>query len=81
MINRTPIDRFTLAHFALGFVLGRTGASFAATVALAIAWEVVERPLKSSAPALFPNPRQDSAPNALVDIGAAMVGFTIAGQL
>jgi hypothetical protein len=80
MINRAPFDRFTLAHLAGGYLMARAGLSFQAAAALAIGWELVERPLKSSASALFPNPVQDSAPNALVDIGAVLVGHIIGAR-
>ena len=80
MINKDAIDRFTLAHFAVGYGLGRIGVSFPISAAIALGWELLERPLKEQRPNLFPNPSQDSAPNALIDVGAVLMGHIIARQ-
>jgi hypothetical protein len=39
-------DKYTLAHYAFGVVLGAARLPWWAALAVAIGWEVVERPLK-----------------------------------
>jgi hypothetical protein len=78
MTNEAAVDRFTLAHLALGYGLGRIGVSFPISAAIALGWELLERPLKERSPNLFPNPSQDSSPNALMDVGAVLLGHIIA---
>lgn len=72
-INFPLFDRYTLAHAAMGAVLGAVGVSPRGVLALAVGWEVVERPLKVLVPAIFPSETQDSLLNSAGDI-AAMVG-------
>lgn len=76
-INGAPIDRFTLAHVAVGAVYGMVGLKFPTVAFMAIGWELIERPLKRSAPGVFPNATQDTAPNAILDAGATMAGWYI----
>lgn len=78
MMNTEAIDRFTLAHLVVGYGLGRVGVSFPISAAIALGWELLERPLKERTPHLFPNPSQDSAPNALTDVAAVLIGHIIA---
>ncbi len=74
-INGNPIDRFTLAHAAVGGVYGWFGLPWSAVVALAIGWELLERPIKDAVPELFPHPSQDTAENALLDAAAVIGGW------
>lgn len=74
-INGDFVDRFTLAHVAYGAAAQRYGLSFATTMALAVAFEALERPLKEAFPGKFPNPTQGSVPNMIGDVLAAGVGW------
>lgn len=77
MINQRPVDRFTLAHLVGGFIAGELGAPPAVAVAVAVGWELLERPLKRAAPGAFPNPSQDSLSNAAVDAAAFLGGYLL----
>jgi hypothetical protein len=73
LINKQPVDRFTLAHAATGAVAGFLGLPPAVVIFVAIGWEFAERPLKRRFPDAFPHPSQDSLENATLD-ALAMVG-------
>ena len=76
-INRAPFDVFTLAHAGAGAILGAMGLTSGQVTAVAIAWELVEYPLKELAPGLFrrwDSPALDSPANAVVDAAAMVVG-------
>ncbi len=75
MINKQPVDRFTLVHALSGVIAGRLGVSPPVLIAIAVGWELVERPLKESYPAFFPNPSQDSFVNATCDAGAMVLAY------
>lgn len=72
-INIAPVDRFTLAHGAIGLLAAAARIPLPWLAAGAVAWEVAERPLKEVLPKLFPRQTQDSFENASVD-ALAMVG-------
>ena len=74
-INGDALDRFTLAHAASGAVAGALKSPWWATLAGALLWELVERPLKNKYPEAFPNSSQDTVPNAICDVAAIMVGW------
>ncbi len=75
LINKIPVDRFTVAHFGAGCVGGAFDIDWKLFMAGAIGWEVLEHVLKDSHPGLFPNPSQDSLGNATCDVLAAGLGF------
>jgi len=79
-VNGAIVDQFALGHLAVGAFYGRLQLPWCATLALAIGWELLERPAKAHRPDLFPHPSQDSAPNALIDVAAVMVGWAYARQ-
>lgn len=76
-INYPPVDRFTLAHLAVGFLLGAVRLPPWAIVPVATGWEVAERPLKENFPGLFPHRTQDTFANAAVDALAMIGGYYI----
>jgi hypothetical protein len=74
-VNGAPLDRFTVGHAAVGVAYGAAGLSLLWTIALALAWELAERPMKAARPEWFPHPSDDTAQNAVVDVGAVIVGW------
>jgi hypothetical protein len=74
-INHSAVDRFTLAHGALGAAFGFVRAPVWATLVWALGWEIIERPLKDRWPHLFPHATQDTAINSIVDAAAGMAGW------
>lgn len=75
-INQAAFDRFTIAHFAIGVTMGVAGVPRLAALAVAIGWEIVERPLKRNFREAFPS--QDSLQNATVDALAMTAGYCAA---
>ena len=75
-INGDALDRYTIGHFAAGTLLGLGRASFAWTLALAIGWELIERPLKDAYPKAFPHASQDTFANAVFDVVAVVAGWS-----
>jgi hypothetical protein len=73
-INYVPVDRFTTAHFASGYLIGAAGVSDAEMLVAAVGFEILERFLKEWIPQYFPHPSQDTVSNAVVDVVALMVG-------
>lgn len=80
-INGDALDRFTIAHGALGFAMGVLGAPGWAAVSWALGWELLERVLKDRIPRAFPNATQDTAPNAILDAGAVIGGWWLGRKL
>lgn len=69
------LDRYTVGHAAVGAVYSAMGLSLLSTAALAVAWEVLENPLKDNLPLIFPQASHDSLANATADVVAALVGW------
>ena len=79
MQNKTAIDRFTLGHAMVGFLLGLWGMKTWQAGTAAVAFEGVENyVLKPAFPQLFPVGEPDSLANAAVDVAAWMGGFALA---
>jgi hypothetical protein len=76
-INYALLDRFTLIHFGIGVGYGFLGLSFFLVVLMAIAWELVENPLKAYVPFLFPHATSDSLRNSVGDTLAVISGFLV----
>lgn len=74
-VNHAFMDRFTLAHYAWGVILGASRAPWWLVPIVAIGWEVVERPLKRQFPRAFPHATQDTWPNMIGDAGAMISGY------
>jgi len=80
-INYDLVDRFTLIHGAVGFVMGSVRVPLPLVALAAIGWELIERPLKRQHPTLFPRRSQDSFQNAVGDALAMMTGYLIQQKL
>jgi hypothetical protein len=80
-VNHPPVDRFTLAHAAIGAAYALLGLGLLPVVALALAWELVENPLKAWLPKLFPHATADTLPNSIGDTAAVLLGWTLARTL
>jgi uncharacterized membrane protein len=74
-INIAPLDRFTISHFALGYLLGGARIPAMMAIGIIIGWEFIEKPLKDQFPKWFPNPTQDTLANTSLDVLAAVGGF------
>ena len=79
-INGVYFDRFTLVHFAMGYLFGRAPLSEIEALIIAVGWEVIEDRLKTDYPRYFPNSTLDTKENALTDVGAFMLAFFISQQ-
>jgi hypothetical protein len=75
--NQSPVDGYTLLHFATGAALARAGLPWWAAVVAAVGWELAEDRLKRRYPGIFPRSSDDSKENALVDAGAVMLGWGV----
>lgn len=71
------IDRWTTGHASVGVLYGVTRMPWWTALLLAVAWEVVENPLKDRFPYFFPDAKHDSYPNAAADTAAVMIGYFI----
>lgn len=80
-INGPLFDRFSLLHAGSGAVLRMAGAKFTTTLAVAIGWELLERPLKRRYPEAFPHATQDTVQNAVGDVFSMLLGWKIAERL
>jgi|GEM_PF-2357160 len=76
-VNYSLIDRFTLAHFGIGFAYCVLGFGFGITVFLAVAWEILENPLKVHLRFLFPHATADTTQNILGDTIAVLLGWVV----
>ena len=81
-IDGDPIDRYTLAHYAVGLGLGAADLPWWAAATFAIAWEFLERPLKDHFPGIFypsakPYTTQDTLANATCDAIAMLGGWWV----
>ncbi len=74
-VNYPVVDRFTLVHAGFGALLSILGASRGQALAMAIGWELLERPLKRSMPQIFPDSTQDTIPNMIGDAIATELGY------
>lgn len=76
--NYPLFDRWSLGHVGKGAFLRSSGVGAGATFAIAVAWEVLERPLKDCFPALFPESSQDTLQNMVGDVISTLSGWTFA---
>ncbi len=68
IINKSPVDAFTLVHAGAGVLARHYNFSLMQTLAAGLAWDyVVEPELKKSYPCVFPYPSQDAKTHALID--------------
>ena len=76
-VNYDSVDRFTLAHAAIGAGYALLGLGLASVLVLAVAWELVENPLKATLPRLFPHATADTLRNAVGDVLATLVAWGV----
>ena len=76
-INGAYVDRFTLAHFVGGGIAAYAKVTPIQAVVFAVGWEIAEDFFKQRYPSLFPHPSIDSKQNALVDVGAFLVAYSL----
>jgi len=77
-INYAFVDPYSLAHAAVGAILGLLGLRLGGLLAIAIGWEVAEHVLKNLIPAAFPHPTQDTLANSIGDVLSALLGWAVA---
>ena len=77
-VNKDPVDRFTLAHVAVGATYGVAGLSWPVALALTVAYELGEKMFKEQFPDIFPDASFDTVSNKVVDVAANMLGWGIA---
>lgn len=80
-INYSFIDRFTLVHLIIGIVYGLLELNFWMMIFLAIAWELIENPLKANFSFAFPRGTADRLQNAVFDCIAVVLGWALAVYL
>jgi hypothetical protein len=77
-INYAFVDPYSLAHAAVGVMLGLLGVRLGPLLAIAVGWEVAEHVFKDLIPAVFPHPTQDTLANSTGDVLSALIGWGIA---
>jgi len=76
-VNYGFVDRFTFAHFGIGLVYALLGLNFLIAILLALAWEIIENPLKAHVPSIFPHGTADTLRNSIGDTLAVLAGWWI----
>ena len=76
-VNYSFADRFTFVHFMIGFGYGSLGLGFGTALFLALAWELLENPLKVYLPFIFPHGTADTLQNMVGDCLAVILGWMI----
>lgn len=76
-VNDSAFDRFSAAHFVVGYVKRSVGLSLETSVLLSVVWELMEDELKDRWPHLFPHSSHDSKANALGDVVAMVAGWEV----
>lgn len=68
VVNKSPVDHFTLVHAGAGVIAHHAGLTFAQTLAAGFVWDYFLEPeLKRNYPNAFPYPSQDAPTHALID--------------
>jgi hypothetical protein len=80
-VNYDFFDRFTFVHFGIGVAYGALHFPLAWVVALAVAWELVENPLKAYLPFVFPHASADTWKNSSGDTAAVLSGWACFGLI
>lgn len=80
--NAPIISHYTLAYAGAGAMLQRLQFKWWEAAAVAVAWEIAQRPLKRQLPNLFPaGEQQDDLLGAVVDAGAMLAGWYVTSRL
>ncbi len=74
-VNYDLVDRFTFVHASIGVAYGLAGIGPVWTCVLAVAWELVENPMKAYLPRIFPHATSDTLRNAIGDMLAVLSGW------
>lgn len=74
-INQAPFDRYTFAHMGFGATFAGIGTPWWGTLAISIAFEMVEDRLKDTYPQAFPFSSHDSRRNTVGDTVALMAAY------
>lgn len=76
VVNKSPVDAFTLVHTGLGVLARHFGATLPQTLAAGVAWDYfVEPELKNKYPNFFPYPSQDAPAHKFVDAVVPALGW------
>jgi hypothetical protein len=75
--NQVALDRFTVVHAGVGYLVGTLGVDWRSAIAGAVLFEAVEDGLKNRFPNVFPHAEPDSKINSLVDVAAFLVGYAV----
>lgn len=68
VVNKSPIDQFTVIHAGAGVLAHRLGFSFWQTLGAGIVWDYAMEPeLKKTYPEAFPYPSPDAPAHKLID--------------
>jgi hypothetical protein len=77
LANQEALDRFTLVHLGVGYLVGRAGVPWRVALTWAVAFELLEDELKDKMPTLFPRPSHDSTVNKVADVAAFLGGYAL----
>lgn len=75
--NQRAVDRYTLVHAGVGWLVGKAGVPWRVALTWAVAFELLEDELKDKAPQLFPRPSHDSTVNKVADVAAFLGGYAL----
>ena len=79
-LAQSAVDRFTLVHAGVGFLVGKAGVPWRVALTWAVAFELLEDELKDKAPQLFPRASQDSTVNKVTDVAAFLGGYAVGNE-
>jgi len=75
--NLAPVDPWTVVHFSAGLASGLVDMPLWQLLAVSVGYEIAERSFQKEAPVrkFFRVSQPESAANAAVDVGVAVVGW------
>jgi len=76
-MNRNVFDLFTIAHFAVGLIMGAQGVPRALAYAVIVGTEIAEVGLRGPFPAFF----EESVQNIIADLATSAGGYELARGL
>lgn len=77
-MNRTPLDRWTLAHLASGALAARLGVPLPGFILGSVLYEAVEHKLESpGGHPFFGSKRPEALANVAVDLAAGALGYQL----
>lgn len=82
IINKSPVDQFTLVHAGAGYFAHEYGLTFGQTLLAGIFWDYLLEPaLKTDHPEWFPYPSPDAPVHAAIDAVTPAVAWWLTDQL